>query len=180
MKSRQYLYFFFFTLSLLIVFILFWTNEYFYIFIIKTFPEEQIIFQKKISPDEEFALVYVHSVAQTPVWEFFKFDNNGKMILTETHFYDHGAGLPYTSFGEEIFITENNKFKIKNMYREISLPLYYRVYRDRENIMIYKNQEINLSKIIGDRLLFIDINRINKLTFFLNNIKKYYFFGGNQ
>lgn len=158
---------------MLLLFILFFfcIKDYFFILIVKTFPDEKIVFQNKITTDEVFALGYIHSVAQTPVWEFFKIDNNGKMVLIETHFYDHGAGLPYAAFGDEIFINEKNKFIIKNMQREIMLPLYYRIYRDRGNILLYKDQEINLSDIVGDRLLIIDIKQFNKLTFFLAKLK---------
>ena len=169
MKNKRYFYLLCFVL-LLIIFFISLSNNYFYTLIIETFPEGKIVFQKKILPEQEFAFIYIHSVAQTPVWEFFEIDNTGKVILTETHFYDHGAGLPYAAFGEETFIREDNRFKIKNMHREIRLPLYYRIYEDRGNVFIFKNQEINLSEVIGDALLIIDIKRLNVVDYFLENI----------
>ena len=170
MKNKRYFYLLCFVLLLLIIFFIFLSNNYFYTLIIETFPEGKIVFQKKILPEQEFAFIYIHSVAQTPVWEFFEIDNTGKVILTETHFYDHGAGLPYAAFGEETFIREDNRFKIKNMHREIRLPLYYRIYEDRGNVFIFKNQEINLSEVIGDALLKIDVKRLNVIDYFLENI----------
>ena len=91
MKNRLYLYLLFFVLLLVIIFFIFLANDFYYNLVIKTFPEEKIIFQKRISSEKKFALVYIHSVAQTPVWEFFKIDNEGNLILYETHFHDHGA-----------------------------------------------------------------------------------------
>jgi len=159
-----------FVLLLLIV-IIFLLNNYYYITIL-TFPEKIVVFKEKISPGQRIALAYTHSVAQTPVWEFFEIDKEGKLILTETHFHDHGAGLPYTAFDEEIFICEDHKFKIKNMQREIILPLYYRIYKDRGNVFIFENQEIRLSDTVGDALLVIDIyhKSINDslLKYFMN------------
>lgn len=169
-KPHFYLPRFVLILLLIIFFIIFLTNKFFYILVIKKFPEERIIFQKKISPNHKFAFLYVHSVAQTPVWEFFEIDNEGKMFLSETHFYDHGAGLPYSAFGEEIFIREENRFKIKNMNRKIELPLFYRIYSDRGNVFVFENQKIDLSQRIGDALLIIDIKRINTINYFLENI----------
>ncbi len=169
MKNKSYFYLLCFLLLLLIVFIIFWGKVFFHILVIKTFPDERIVFKNKILPEQEFAFVYIHSVAQTPVWEFFKVDSRARLILTETHFYDHGAGLPYAAFGEEIFLSEDNRFKIKNMHREIELPLYYRIYEDRGNVFVFKNQEIDLSKKIGDALLTIDIRRLNAINYFLEN-----------
>ena len=170
MKNKRYFYLLCFVLLLLIIFFIFLSYYYFYTLIIETFPEGKIVFQKKILPEQEFAFIYIHSVAQTPVWEFFEIDNTGKVILTETHFYDHGAGLPYAAFGEETFIREENRFKKKKMHREIRLPLYYRIYEDRRNVFIFKNLEINLSEVIGDALLIIDIKRLNVVDYFLENI----------
>jgi hypothetical protein len=170
-KSKLYLYVYFFVLSLAIISIIFMVNNFFYTINIKTFPDEKIIFQKKISPNQKISLAYIHSVAQTPVWEFFKIDNGGKMMLTETHFHDHGAGLPYAAFENEIFVIEDHKFKIKNMHREIGLPLYYRIYKDRGNILVFNKQEINLSDTIGDSLLIIDIKRLNVIRYFLENLR---------
>jgi hypothetical protein len=170
MKNRLYLYLLFFVLLLVIIFFIFLANDFYYNLVIKTFPEEKIIFQKRISSEKKFALVYIHSVAQTPVWEFFKIDNEGNLILYETHFHDHGAGLPYAAFGEEVFVREENRFKIKNMHREVELPLYYRIYEDRGNVFIFESQEINLSENIGDALLTLDIQRLSAIDYFLKSI----------
>ena len=171
MKKKLNLYLFAFMLVLLILFIFFTflINNHFYI-IVKNFLDDTIVFQKNISPGQCIALSYSHSVAQTPVWEYFEINKEGKLILTETHFYDHGAGLPYTAFGEEIFVCEDHKFKIKNMHRDIRLPLYYRIYHDRGNIFIFDNQKIELSDVIGDALLIIDIYQQNTIK----SIVKYF------
>lgn len=157
-------------LSIAII-VFYFLNYNYYIFTIKTFPDEKVFFQKIISPNQRFAFVYIHSVAQTPVWEFFEVDNEGRMILIETHFSDHGAGLPYAAFGKEIFVSEDSLFKIKNMHREIYLPLYYRVYKDRGNVFIFEKKEFNLSDRIGDALLEINIYKSNIFDYFLGNIR---------
>lgn len=138
----------------------------------QVYPDGDVIFQGIVTSGEIITLTYIHSVAQTPVWEFFEINKNRELILVETHFLDHGAGLPYTAFEDEFFINEDGKFKIKNMSRKISLPLYYRIGKTRENYFIYKNQHINLSKKLGDSLVTISIAQSNLFGYFYN---KYFY-----
>jgi hypothetical protein len=137
---------------------------------LKTFDESKLIFKQIIFPGDEFTLKYTHSVAHTPVWEMFIINDQYQIILTETDFLDHGAGLPYTCFDEEIFIEEDNKFKIKNMSRIIYTPFYHRIGKIRENIFYFKNEVINLSSIVGDKLIIIDIYKNSLFNCLLGGI----------
>jgi len=137
---------------------------------LKTFDESKLIFKQIIFPGDEFILKYTHSVAHTPVWEMFIINDKYQIILTETDFLDHGAGLPYTCFDEEIFIEEDNKFKIKNMYRTIYTPFYYRIGAIRENIFYFKDEVIDLSSLVGDKLLTLDIYKNNLFNYLVGGI----------
>lgn len=159
----------FFIIVLMFLFLNFFSLQ---ILNIKNYPDGEVIFQDIVTPGEIFTLKYTHSVAGTPVWEFFEINKKGVLILVETHFLDHGAGLPYTSFKDEFFVNEDGKFKIKNMSRKISLPLYCRIGKIRENYFIYKNNEINLSKKLGDSVAKISIAQSNLFGYFFN---KYFF-----
>ena len=132
---------------------------------LKTFEENKLIFIQKVQPGDKFVLKYTHSVALTPVWEILIIDKDYQIILIETDFLDHGAGLPYTTFENEIFVEEEGKFKIKNMHRIIPTPIYYRIGAVRENIFYFKDKEINLSSLVGDRLLTLEINRNNLFNY---------------
>ncbi len=125
----------------------------------------EIIFQEQINLGERFLLKYTHSVAKTPVWEFFEINKKGDLVLVETHFLDHGAGLPYAAFDNEFFVNEDNRFKIKNMSRKISLPLYYRIGKIRENYFVFKKNEIDLSKRAGDSVLLVNVLKMNLLNY---------------
>jgi len=135
---------------------------------IRNYPNGVVIFQDIVTPGEIFTLKYTHSVAGTPVWEFFKINKNEELILVETHFLDHGAGLPYAAFEDEFFVNDDGKFKIKNMSRKISLPLYYRIGKIRENHFLYKDQYINLSEKLGDSVVTISITQSNLFGYFFN------------
>jgi len=132
---------------------------------LKTFEENKIIFRQRIKPGDKFTLKYTHSVALTPVWEMFEIDKKYQITLIETDFLDHGAGLPYATFEDEIFMEEEGRFKIKNMHRVIPTPIYYRIGAIRENIFYFKDKEINLSSLVGDRLLTLEINKNNLFNY---------------
>jgi len=161
------LYYLLFSIFLLIVVIIITLNISFLTIELKEHTNQKIVLQKIVKPGDNFSLKYTHSVAQTPVWEIFEITDKGGLILTETCFSDHGAGLPYTNFENEIFIKEDNKFKIKNMSREIELPLYYRIGEIRDNYFIYREEEVNLSKKLGDSIATIDITRIDLFNYLL-------------
>ena len=129
------------------------------------FSGGELIFKQKIQPGDKFILKYTHSVALTPVWEIFIIDKDYQIILIETDFLDHGAGLPYTTFENEVFVEEGGRFKIENMHRIIPTPIYYRIGAIRENIFYFKDKEINLSSLVGDRLLTLEINRNNLFNY---------------
>jgi|LDZT01.1.fsa_nt_gi hypothetical protein len=153
----------FFIIVLLFLFLNFFSLQ---LLNIQEYPDGEVIFQDIVTPGEIFSLKYTHSVAGTPVWEFFEINKKGELILVETHFLDHGAGLPYTAFEDELFVNEDDKFKVKNMSRKISLPLYYRIGKIRENHFIYKDNEINLSKELGDSVVTISIVQSNLFDYF--------------
>jgi len=134
---------------------------------LRTFSDGELIFKQKIQPGDKFVLKYTHSVALTPVWEIFIIDKDYQIVLIETDFLDHGAGLPYTTFENEIFVEEEGRFKIKNMHRIIPTPIYYRIGAVRENVFYFKGEEINLSSLVGDRLLTLEVDRNNLFDYLI-------------
>lgn len=134
---------------------------------LKSFSDGELHFMQKVQPGNKFILKYTHSVALTPVWEIFIINKDYQIVLIETNFLDHGAGLPYTTFENEIFVEEEGRFKIKNMHRIMPNPIYYRIGVVRENIFYFKGEEINLSSLVGDRLLTLEIDRNNLFNYLI-------------
>ena len=150
-------------IAIIIIIILFFIPVY--TLELRAFSDGELYFMQKVQPGDKFILKYTHSVALTPVWEIFIIDKDYQIVLIETDFLDHGAGLPYTTFENEIFVEEEGRFKIKNMHRIIPTPIYYRIGAVRENIFYFKGEEINLSSLVGDRLLTIEIDRNNLFNY---------------
>jgi len=163
MLKKKYIVLFGLSIVIVIIILLFFIHVY--TLELRLFTDGELIFKQKVQPGDEFILKYTHSVALTPVWEIFIIDKDYQIVLIETDFLDHGAGLPYTTFENEIFVEEEGRFKIKNMHRIIPIPIYYRIGAVRENIFYFKGEEINLSSSVGDRLLTLEINRNNLFNY---------------
>jgi len=154
MLKKKYVALFGLLVTIIFIIILFFIPVY--TLELRPFPDGEIIFKQKVQPGDEFILKYTHSVALTPVWEIFVINKDYQIVLIETDFLDHGAGLPYTAFDKEIFVEEEGRFKIKNMHRILPTPIYYRIGAVSENIFYFKDKEIDLSSLVGDKLLTIE------------------------
>jgi len=169
MLKKKYIALFGLSIVIIIIIVLFIIPVY--SLELRSFSDGEIIFKQKVQPGDKFTLKYTHSVALTPVWEIFIIDKDYQIILIETDFLDHGAGLPYTTFENEIFVEEEGRFKIKNMHRIIPTPIYYRIGAVRENIFYFKDKKIDLSSLVGDKLLTIEIGKTNLLNYLLGGRK---------
>ena len=168
MLKKKYIALFGLSIVIIIIIVLFIIPLY--SLELRSFSDGEIVFSQKVQPGDKFILKYTHSVALTPVWEIFIIDKDYQIILIETDFLDHGAGLPYSAFDQEIFVEEEGRFKIKNMHRLIFTPIYYRIGAVRENIFYFKGKEIDLSSSVGDKLLTIEIGKTNLLNYLIGSI----------
>ena len=168
MLKKKYIALFGLSIVIIIIIVLFFIPIY--TLDLRPFSDGEIIFKQKVQPGDKFTLKYTHSVALTPVWEIFIIDKDYQIILIETDFLDHGAGLPYSAFDQEIFVEEEGRFKIKNMHRVIPTPIYYRIGAVSENIFYFKDKEIDLSSSVGDKLLTIEIGKTNLFNYLLGGV----------
>ena len=164
MLKNRYVVLFGLFIVIIIIIILFFLPAYTLEF--RSFSNGELYFIQRVKPDDKFTLKYKHSVELSPVWEIFIIDKDYQIVLIETDFLDHGAGLPYTAFENEIFVDEDGKFKIKNMNRIMPSPIYYMVGTIYENTLYFKNKEINFSLLVGDKILTIEIDRNNIFNYF--------------
>lgn len=79
--------------------------------------KEKVLFAHIVRPGDKFSTGYIHSVELSPVREFFHIDERFRIVLYETTFRSSNVGLPYAAFGQEVFHTEADKFRITNMHR---------------------------------------------------------------
>jgi hypothetical protein len=151
----------FLTLILILIFILnssYLFSENLYILNFIDYKSNKNLFSFLIKENDTFCITYIHSVALTKVYEFYKI-KNGKILLYEFHFYDQCAGLPTEAQENETLILENGVFKLKNMKREFE-KIIYGIYEKGSFTLVYKNKTFNLSNLFGNRFLKIEIRRL--------------------
>ncbi|WP_248617261.1 DUF1850 domain-containing protein [Natroniella sulfidigena] len=97
------------------------------------------------SQDElEFAIGYLHSVAKTPVWEFFKI-KDGQLYLVATEYQSYGAGLPFLDQNNHSI--QDDKFKIEEIDQRLDyIPLL--IGNETEHKFLIEGQEYELYKVV--------------------------------
>jgi len=120
---------------------------------------KKIIFSRSVVPGDNFSTLYIHSVEKTPVKEIYVIDNQYRIILSETQVSSSGAGLPSQIFEEEQFLLKDGKFIINNI--NIFLPFIpLKVGETSHNIFFFKEEIVDLSSLIGDGLVYIQVKKV--------------------
>lgn len=119
-------------------------------------------------PDKQcFALRFTHSVARTPVYEWFC-NHTGILYLEKTNYQDFGAGLPYEAEPGQKMTVRDGQIEISGIHRQMQ-QFDVRVGRIANHTMIIpKEGKITAEKPLsslaepGSSLTFMLVNRQNK------------------
>ena len=105
------------------------------------------VFSAPIQPDKGFAIRYKHSVALTPVIDYFRI-KSGDIYIDATVYEDFGAGLPHDSDKDEKMSVEHGKIILSGLNRKVS-PFELRVGRVANHTLILDDgeREIPLSSL---------------------------------
>ena len=76
------------------------------------------VFQCPLKEGNCFAIRFIHSVAKSPVEEWFCVEKK-HMILQKTVYHDFGAGLPYKPEQKQQMRFENSHIVIDNFHRQM-------------------------------------------------------------
>lgn len=156
----------FFLLTLLVLIIIFSLS----VFKVMTlqlidYRADKIFWEEKINDGDSFAIRYQHSVARTPVIEFFEI-KDGKILLTGTEYQSYGAGLPTSAESGE-YLVEDDKFIIKDINQFLpEIMLRVSDYAEHEFIFNQKTYKL-YQKIETETLLQIKTEKISYFTFIL-------------
>ncbi len=162
-KNKKFKFFLLLFLILIIIFSLF-------VFKVNTiqiidYQADRIIWEQKVNDGSNFSIKYIHSVAKTPVIEFFEI-KDGKILLTGTEYQSYGAGLP-TSAAQGDYIVADDKFIIKNINQELP-EIMLRVSDYAQHEFIYNDQIYKLYDIVRtETLLQIKTEQFSYLRFIL-------------
>lgn len=92
------------------------------------------LYSVELKNNSEFAIRFIHSVAKTPVTDFF-IVRDGQIILDKTIYHDFGAGLPHNPEEGQKMKTEDGEISITGFNRIIP-ELAVRVGRVAEHALL--------------------------------------------
>jgi hypothetical protein len=124
----------------------------------------KIVFVARVEPNDRFATKYIHSVELCPVWEFFRIDEEYRIVLYETTFCSSNVGLPYSAFGQEQFHVEKDKFRISNMHRVLSMLALW-VNEKYDNTFEFNKRRLQLPSLVGNTLVDITVEEVSPSRF---------------
>jgi hypothetical protein len=161
MEKNKVFKFFLFTLLLIIVFSLFVFKVN--LLQIIDYQKSELVWEERAENGAEFRIKYLHSVAKTPVIEFFEI-KDGKILLTGTEYQSYGAGLPTEAVQGE-YLLENDRFIIKNIDQQLP-EIMLRVSYYAEHEFIFEDHSFPLYKEIKtETLLQIRTEKISYFRF---------------
>lgn len=132
------------------------------------FSSDETVIETKpvLGYSAEIELRYIHSVAKTPVFEYFSI-NEGSFLLNKTVFESFGAGLPLDG-GE--FKKENGKFVREGQNMEIE-ELLIRVSRTKGQEIVVTGEIFDLQDLLepGERLIIDIFSPIKYIGYRLKN-----------
>lgn len=102
------------------------------------------LFKWPVRNGSQFAIRFNHSVALSPVTDYYKIEN-GKIFLDKTVYQDFGAGLPHAPEAGQKMTTGNGEIVISGFDRE--LPAFeVRVGRIARHRLLLFDREVSESK----------------------------------
>ena len=126
---------------------------------ISAVKRDRVVYLQRVWPGDRFSTGYVHSVELSPVREFYRLDQDYRMVLTGTTFRSSNVGLPYAAFGQEVFHTEADGFRITNMHRVIPRLLIW-ADQSYQNRLQFKDQDLALYEFAGNTLIEVQIETL--------------------
>jgi hypothetical protein len=126
----------------------------------------RLLFVQRVRPGDGWVTRYTHSVKNKPVWEYFRIDDQYRMVLFKTVFPGSGYGLPCSVAGEENFEIREDGMHVISGMRRIIPRLMLTVAPEYDNVFRYgQDQPLPLSRRIGSGVVDVRIRRTNALNY---------------
>jgi len=119
----------------------------------------RVVLLEKVSPGDTFTLSFIHSVEKSEVIDYFRIDDDHRIILYQTEFGSLNTGLPAVVSEGEIFERTDRGFRLSNLSRVLpEIQLW--VHRDYGGTLVISGTVVSLPTLAGNGLLRISTRRI--------------------
>lgn len=152
------------SLFILAIIIILLISTNIHVLILEDLADTKIVFIDRVQPNDEFTMIWMHSVELQPWEEIFRIDKGYNIILDRTRFKSFGAGVPdYAGDKTEI---KDGYVIFSNIDRTIK-DLRYGVSDFAKHTFYFKNKELKLYELVENgNAIKIYIDRISIIKYF--------------
>ncbi|HEX9157013.1 MAG TPA: DUF1850 domain-containing protein [Syntrophales bacterium] len=119
----------------------------------------RVVLLKRVAPGDTFTLSFVHSVEKSEVTDYFRIDDDHRIILYQTEFGSLNTGLPAVVSGGEVFERTDRGFRLSNLNRVLpEIQLW--VHEDYGGSFAMDGRVVSLPALAGKGLLRITTRRV--------------------
>lgn len=119
----------------------------------------RVVLLKRVAPGDTFTLSFVHSVEKSEVTDYFRIDDDYRIILYQTEFSSLNTGLPAVVSKGEVFERTDRGFRLSNLNRVLpEIQLW--VHEDYGGSLAMDGKVVSLPALAGNGLLRISTPRV--------------------
>jgi hypothetical protein len=119
----------------------------------------RVVLLKRVAPGDTFTLSFVHSVEKSEVTDYFRIDDDHRIILYQTEFGSLNTGLPAVVSGGEVFERTDRGFRLSNLNRVLP-EIHLWVHEDYGGSFAMDGRVVSLPALAGNGLLRISTRRV--------------------
>lgn len=119
----------------------------------------RVVLLKRVAPGDTFTLSFVHSVEKSEVTDYFRIDDDYRIILYQTEFSSLNTGLPAVVSEGEVFERTDRGFRLSNLNRVLpEIQLW--VHEDYGGSLAMDGKIVSFPALAGNGLLRISVPRV--------------------
>jgi hypothetical protein len=120
---------------------------------------ERVVLLKRVAPGDTFTLSFFHSVEKSKVTDYFRIDDDYRIILYQTEFSSLNTGLPAVVSEGEVFSRTDRGFRLSNLNR-ILPEILLQVSAAYGGSLSLGGKDVFLPALAGNGLVRISTRRV--------------------
>jgi hypothetical protein len=119
----------------------------------------RVVWLKRVAPGDTFTLSFIHSVEKSEVTDYFRIDDDHRIILYQTEFGSLNTGLPAVVSEGEVFERTDRGFRLSGL-RRVLPEIQLQVSEAYGGTLETGGTVVSLPALAGSGLLRISVQRV--------------------
>ena len=119
----------------------------------------RVVWLKRVAPGDTFTLSFIHSVEKSEVTDYFRIDDDHRIILYQTEFGSLNTGLPAVVSQGEVFERTDRGFRLSGL-RRVLPEIQLQVSEAYGGTLETGGTVVSLPALAGSGLLRISVQRV--------------------